>query len=57
MLGISLTPSTLQRKQGALGIGTSRDPATVGQFDRTLEIRPPLSLTRLAAAPMSSTLK
>ena len=37
MLGVSLTSSTLERKQGALGIGTSRDPATIGQFDRTLE--------------------
>ena len=37
MLGVSLTPSTLQRKQGALWIGTSRDPATVLQFDRPLE--------------------
>ena len=32
-----LTSSTLQRKEGTLGIGTSRDPATVLQFDRTLE--------------------
>ena len=37
MLGVSLTSSTLQRKQGALGIGASRDPGTVWQFDRTLE--------------------
>jgi hypothetical protein len=27
----------LQRKQGTLGIGTSRNPATIRQFDRTLE--------------------
>ena len=37
MLGACLTLSTLQRKQGALGISTSHDPRTGIQFDRTLE--------------------
>ena len=33
----TLTSGTLQRKQGALGIDTSRDPATIRQFDRPLK--------------------
>ena len=32
-----MTPGALQREQGALGIDASRDPAAIGQFDRTLE--------------------
>src|SRR5262245_19773453 len=36
-LGAFLSLGTLQREQGALGIGASHDPAASSQFDRTLD--------------------